>query len=258
MQTNEALKEETLILDRDLRKIPIFSVGPDSKEPRPALILIHEIFGVNQHIRDVARRFAKTGMRVFAPDLFAPASDYPSDPAKRDDLATMRNVWSGIPDSQLLTDLEGVFGLIASKADVIPTSIGAAGFCMGGAIAFMFGCNEPRLAWVIDFYGRIKYGALTATKSKHPIEYAFNLKCPMLGLFAGRDELITAEDRNSLAKILEANGKTFQLKVYEDAEHAFFNDVRPHYDEAAAKDAWERSLGFMSTHNRCAEAKSST
>jgi carboxymethylenebutenolidase len=116
---------------------------------------------------------------------------------------------------------------------------------MGGAIAFMFACSEPRLASVIDYYGRIKYGDLSKTKTKHPIDYAGNLKCPMLGVFAGKDELITAEHRDELSAVLEKNKKTFQMKVYETAEHAFFNDQRPHYNADAAADAWRLTLDFI-------------
>jgi len=244
------LKEETFEIQRDGRKLPVFAVGPDNDAVFPALIVIHEIFGVNDHIRDVARQFANRSLRVFAPDLFATADNYPADPAQRDDLSTMRDVWNSIPDSQLLTDLQLVFNRAASYRGVVSQNVGCIGYCMGGAIAFMFACTEPRLAWVIDYYGRIKYGATSKTKPKHPIEYAANLKCPMLGIYAGKDELITAADRAELSAQLERYKKPFQLKVYENAEHAFFNDRRPHYNKEASEDALQLTLDFVKVNSK--------
>jgi carboxymethylenebutenolidase len=247
---NLALKEETFEIERDGRKLPVFAVGPDDAAMLPGLIVIHEIFGVNDHIRDVARRFAGNSLRVFAPDLFAVSDKYPQDPAQRDDLATMREVWSSIPDSQLMTDLQTVFNKVASYKGVIAESVGCIGYCMGGAIALMFACTEPRLAWVIDYYGRIKYGATSKEKPRHPIEYTANLKCPMFGIFAGVDELITAADRAELAAKLEQHQKPFKMKVYETAQHAFFNDRRPHFDKAAAEDALQLTLDFIKVNSK--------
>jgi carboxymethylenebutenolidase len=247
---NSTLKEETFEIERDGRKLPVFVVGPDDAEMLPGLIIIHEIFGVNDHIRDVARRFAGNSLRVFAPDLFAVSDKYPQDPAQRDDLATMRDLWTAMPDSQLMTNLQAVFNKAASYEGVIPESIGCMGFCMGGAISFMFACTEPRLAWVVDYYGRIKYGATTKEKPKHPIEFAANLKCPMFGIFAGVDELIPAADRAELAAKLEQHQKSFKMKVYETAHHAFFNDRRPHYDKSAAQDALQLTLDFIKVNSK--------
>lgn len=251
MANTQSLKEETLILDRDLRKLPVFAVGPDTDEQLPAVIIIHEIFAVDEHIKEIARRFAQQSMRAFAPDLFVPAPNFPQNPEQRKDLNLMRDVWSSIPDSQLLSDLQGIFGLVSTRPGVLPQSIGTIGYCMGGAIAFMFACSEPRLAWIADYYGRIKYGALSTNKPKHPLDYASNLKCPMLGIYAGRDELIPESDRRQLADKLEQDKKSFQIKVYEQAEHAFFNDRRPHFHKEAAQDAWQRTLDFIKEHSNC-------
>jgi len=161
----------------------------------------------------------------------------------------MREVWRSIPDSQFLSDLQGIFGLVAARKGVLPHNIGTIGYCMGGAIAFMFACSEPRLSWVADYYGRIKYEGLTTNKPKHPLDFAANLKCPMLGIYAGKDQLITASDRQELADKLERSKKSFQFKVYEQAEHAFFNDKRAHYEADSATDAWRRTLEFISAKN---------
>jgi carboxymethylenebutenolidase len=224
------------------RKLPLFIAAPHGVERRPALILIHEIFGVNDHIRDVARRFAAQGMRVYAPDLFAAE---PEAPADRNDLNAMRSLWASIPDSQLIGDLKVVMQHAISNDPVIPEQIGTIGYCMGGAIAFMFACETPEIACVADYYGRIFYPELTSNKPKHPIDYAFGLHGAYLGLFAGDDELITAEHIGALTKRMEENEKSFQIKVYDRVPHAFFNDRRPNYRKEAAQDAWELTLKFM-------------
>ncbi|HEY9775459.1 MAG TPA: dienelactone hydrolase family protein [Planktothrix sp.] len=247
---NSVLKEETFIVERLGRKTPVFAVGPDTPVALPAVIVVHEIFGVNEHIKDVARRFAGQNFRAFAPDLFALCERFPSDPERRNDLKTMREVWSSIDDSELIAEMHAVFDAAARYPAVIPESIGAIGYCMGGAIALMFACSEGKLSWVADYYGRIKYGAISKEKPKHPIDYAGNLRCPLLGLFAGKDELITGEHREQLAALLQKNDKTFRIKVYEKAEHAFFNDQRPHYDREAAEDAWQLTLDFARLQNK--------
>jgi carboxymethylenebutenolidase len=244
------LKEKTVTLDRDGQKLPVFCVEPEEDRKLPAIIVLQEIFGVDDHLRDVSRRFARQGMRAFAPDLFATSPNFPADPAQRKDLDTMRKCWMSIPDSKLISDLEAVFQMIVEYPGVLTQNIGAIGYCMGGAIGFMLACSEPRLAWIIDYYGRIRYGATSDTKPKHPIEYAANLKCPLLGIFAGKDELITAEHREELAGVLKKANKSFQITIYEGALHAFFNDQRPHYNEEVAKDAWRLTLDFIATQSK--------
>lgn len=245
-----ALKEMTLTVDRDGRAMPVFAVGPESANKLPALIVIHEIFGLDDHIRDVARRYASQSLRVFAPDLFATFEGYPSDPKDRQDLDTMRKVWSSMPDTDLIANVEAVYNKVIAQDDVTAQNVGILGFCMGGAIAFMFACTEPRLAWAVDYYGRIKYPELTKTKPRNPLDFAGNLKCPLLAVFAGKDQIITADQVNELACKLEQYKKSFKVKVYENADHAFFNDRRPHYDKEAAADAWQLTIDFIRANSK--------
>jgi len=243
------LKESLLRIDRDGRSLPVFCVGPDDAKTYPGLIVVHEIFGLNEHIEDVSRRFAGQGLRVYAPDLFAEASGLVAD---RNDLDAMRKVWTAIPDQQLIDDLKAVLALAQSSSEVRSDQIGAIGYCMGGAIAFMFACNAPELAWVADYYGRIYYPDTTATKPKHPIDYCEGLNCPVLGIFSGIDELIPIPQIEEFTRRLTAHGKGVEVKIYEDAPHAFFNDTRPKFHADAAKDAWVRTLDFIARVTRTA------
>lgn len=238
-----AIDEKLIEVDRSGRKMPVYIASPEGAGQHPAVIVVHEIFGLNDHIKDIARRFAAASFIAFAPDLFEGHAGLPED---RNDLNGMRAVWSNIPDAQLIEDLQGVFELAKKDARVDAAKIGTIGYCMGGAIAFMFGCSTPGVAWIGDYYGRIRYLQLTETKSKHPIDYVETLGCPVIGLFAGHDELITADHIAELKARVEATGQRCEFKTYENAKHAFFNDVREFYNEDAAKDAWQRTLAFVS------------
>lgn len=242
LEGRTTLTERLINIDRTGRQLPVYITGPDDSKPHPGLILVHEIFGLNDHIKDVARRFANQSLRVFAPDLFAGAAGLPAD---RNNLEAMRKVWSEIPDSQLIDDLKAVLQTAMSSQLVKPDQVGTLGFCMGGAIAYMFGCSEPKVSWIVDFYGRIKYPQLTDKKPRHPVDYTAGLNCPVLGLFSGIDELIPQSDRELLAEQVQFLGKQLTLKVYESAPHAFFNDSRDHYRPEAAEDAWMRVLDFI-------------
>lgn len=244
-KATENLKESWFEVRRETTNVPVFSVGPDNDERLPAVILIHEIFGVNDHVKDVCRRFARLPMRVYAPDLFARSELFPQKPEARNDLATMREVWQSIPDSDLISDLRAVMKHVRTHDRVNAEGIGTIGYCMGGAIAFMFACESPELAWVVSYYGRIKYQALSPTKAQHPMTYAKGLKAPFLGIYAGIDDLIPPADIQNFMDLLSSLGKSHQIKVFEDVPHAFFNDQRENYRKEAAEAAWQLTVGFI-------------
>lgn len=225
--------------------MPLFVVGPADEGIYPAVIVVHEIFGLNDHIKDVARRFAAKGMVAYAPDLFEGNPGLPED---RNDLAAMRAVWQNIPDATLIKDLHSVLDMAQLNDSVRADKVGVIGYCMGGAIAYMFACSTPSVAWVADYYGRIFYPQLSETKPKHPIDYTGTLPCPVLALFAGQDELITKEHVDEFRQRLQSSAAQFELQVYNEAEHAFFNDTREFYNKGTATDAWERTLNFISKH----------
>ena len=179
---------------------------------------------------------------AFAPDLFASAPNLPED---RQNVDAMRDVWQSIPDAQLIEDLQAVYRQAAKHPDVMADKVGVVGFCMGGAIALMFAASTQQIAWIADFYGRVFYPELNDKRTKHPVDYVVNLKCPVIGLFAGRDELISAADIEELRAHLEQSRQKFELKVYPETKHAFFNNDREFYDAKAAKDAWQSMLDFV-------------
>jgi carboxymethylenebutenolidase len=235
------IHEDREYLNRPGGKLPVFIAAPDARNRHPAVIVVHEIFGLNDHIVDVCRRFADAGFAAFAPDLFFYAKNLPTD---RNDLAAMRSVWASIPDRQFAEDLHAVHQYACDTRLAKPDQTGTIGFCMGGAMALMFACESPQVAWCADLYGRIFYPELSETKPKHPIDYVEDLHCPLLGAFAGKDDLITADHIEKLKERLTAAGKRFDIQVYKDAQHAFFNDQRQFYNAEAAADVWTRTLDF--------------
>lgn len=240
-----ALEEQEIFIDRSGRKMPLFIAAPEKPGKYPAVIVVHEIFGLNDHIRDVARRFARSGMVAYAPDLF---ERQPGMPADRNDLNAMRSIWAAIPDDELIADMQSVLDMAQLNDAVHSDKVGAIGYCMGGAIAYMFACRTESVAWIADYYGRIFYPELTNTKPKHPIDYTDTLKCPVLGLFSGIDELIPKDHVAALESRLEQGKIPHEIKIYDNAKHAFFNDRREFYDAQAAADAWNRTLQFINRH----------
>lgn len=247
---NVDIDEQLTMIDCSSGRLPAFVTGPSDSKSYPGLIVVHEIFGLNDHIKDIARRFAKQSLRVFAPDLFANA---PGLPADRNDLNAMRQVWQATADQQFTDDLKSVLTFAQKCSNVQADKIGAIGYCMGGAMAFMLACQAPELAFSIDYYGRILYPETSDKKPKHPIDYAGALKCPVLAIFAGQDPLIPKKDIELLDKKLKELGKELQVKIYEDASHAFFNDRRESYRPKEAADAWNLTLDFI--NRQCLDKK---
>ncbi|HEY9792973.1 MAG TPA: dienelactone hydrolase family protein, partial [Candidatus Obscuribacterales bacterium] len=179
----------------------------------------------------------------------------PGLPEDRNNLDAMRAVWQNIPDSQFIDDLNAVYREIAKHSDVMADKVGTIGFCMGGAIALMFAASSHKISWVADYYGRIFYPQLTDNKPKNPIDYLDGLRCPAIFVFAGQDELITADHIEQLKQKLVQKRHKFELKVYPEAKHAFFNDQREFYNEAASKDAWQTTLDFVGNSIRLPGAR---
>jgi carboxymethylenebutenolidase len=156
-----------------------------------------------------------------------------------------------LPDRRVLADLQAAVEFLASRDDVRADAIGITGFCMGGQYALMAACTIERLAACVSWYGMLRYKEINETKPTSPLELAPRLYCPYLGLFGAEDAIIPNQDVEQLRSILSGNGKTFEIKSYAGAGHAFFNDARPDaYRPEAAADAWPRALAFLRKHLR--------
>jgi carboxymethylenebutenolidase len=225
-------------------RIPAFIARPAQAGTYPAVIVIHETFGLVDHIKDVALRFAREGFVAVAPDLFTREAPIQSP----DDPEGMRALAHAIPDARILADLEATIGHLDVLTFVDSRRIGAIGFCMGGLYAFLLAARTPRLRAAADFYGRIAYAERTDHTPEAPIDVVSRLRCPILGIFGDADPVVPVADVRALRDAMIAHKKPFEIKIYPDAPHAFFNDTRPSYRPEMAADAWTRTVTFFWKH----------
>ena len=207
-----------------------FLARPKGAGRYPAVIVIHEIWGVVDHIKDVSRRLAGEGFVALAVDLFGGKTV--------SSLEEGRRLREELSEDRILGDLKGAFGYLQSLEYVRPNRIGSVGFCMGGGLSLLFACLNRELAAAVVFYGR----------NPSPIDSVKNVQCPILGNYAGADMAITESDISLLKETLMKYGKVFDIKVYPGAPHAFFNDTRESYRPEAAEDAWKRTLDFFNRY----------
>ena len=253
--------------DGEAGTIQAYLARPSIEEPRPAVIVIHEIVGLTDHIKRVADRFAEEGYVAFAPNLFSrpdlaeiltPANITEvmrfmttvgwgkiSDPAyvqqamsqlPQEQRETVQRVlpvlFGGIPKDRLTQDLVQAIAHLQTQSFVQTGKIASVGFCFGGGMSINLACHASLAASVI-FYG----------ENPHPIELVEHIACPVLGLYGAEDMRINMH-LDELVKAMVTYKKDFEMRIYPNAAHAFFNDTTPMYQEAAARDAWERVLRF--------------
>jgi carboxymethylenebutenolidase len=204
-----------------------FLARPKNSGRGPAVIVIHEIWGVVDNIKDVSRRLAGEGYVALAVDLFGGKTI--------SSLEEGRRIREELSEDRIMGDLNGAFDYLQSLEFVQPKRIGSIGFCMGGGLSLLLACHNRELAAAVVFYGR----------NPSPIDLVKNIQCPILGNYAGADMAIKEADINFLKEALTKYGKAFDIKVYPGAPHAFFNDTRESYRPEAARDAWMRTLDFF-------------
>ena len=212
------------------RKTMGFLVRPKENKTYPALIVIHEIWGLVDHIKDVAERLAHEGYVALGVDLF--------EGKTVTKLEEGRKFREQFTEEKILKDLDGAFNFLKDLPYVNSKHIGSVGFCMGGGLSLLLACQNRELAAAAVFYGR----------NPSPIDRVKDIQCPILCNYAGADMAITESDINLLKQTLTNYGKTFDIKTYPGAPHAFFNDTRESYRPEAAKDAWKRTLQFFNRY----------
>jgi carboxymethylenebutenolidase len=214
-----------------------YSAKPAKGSNFPSVIVVQEIFGVHEHIKDVCRRLAKAGYLSVAPELYARQGDV----SKMEDIQQIiREVVSKVPDSQVMSDLDATAAWIA-KNDGNASKLAITGFCWGGRIVWMYAAHNPDLKAGVAWYGRLITPA-TEMAPTNPIDVADKLKAPVLGLYGGKDQGISQESVEKMRAALKAAGSKSSITVYPEAGHGFHADYRSSYREVDAKDAWQRML----------------
>ncbi|MEW6163421.1 MAG: dienelactone hydrolase family protein [Pseudomonadota bacterium] len=223
--------------------VPVYRAQPEGKTNPPVVLVVSEIFGVHEHIKDVARRFAKQGYMALAPDLFVRAGDA----TKVANIAElMKTIVSQTPDAQVMLDLDTVVNW-AKQRGGDTEKLGITGFCWGGRITWLYAAHNPKVKAGVAWYGRL-VGEASANSPRHPIDVAQNLKVPVLGLYGAKDTGIPLESVERMRAALAKGNSKSEIVVYPNSGHAFHADYRPSFNAADAQDGWKRAIDWFRRH----------
>jgi carboxymethylenebutenolidase len=220
-----------------------YRAQPEGKKDLPVVLVISEIFGVHEHIADVARRWAKLGYLAIAPDLFARQGD----PMSYESVAELQSkLISKVPDAQVISDLDGVVAWARDNGGNT-AKLGITGFCWGGRFVWLYSAHNPKVKAGVAWYGKLVVDK-TALQPVPPIDIAPTLTVPVLGLYGGADGGIPVATVEQMKAALAKGHSHSEIVIYPEAGHAFNADYRPSYIESAAKDSWQRAVSWMKKH----------
>lgn len=223
-------------------KIPGYRAKPSGKTNLPIILVVQEVFGVHEHIRDICRRLAHQGYYAIAPSLYARYGD-----AGKYDMSTVQNLIADIvakvPDAEVVSDLDATAAFASSDGGDV-SHLGITGFCWGGRIVWLYVAHNPKVKAGVAFYGALRSPSpVSPLRPKYPLDLAAEINAPMLAFYGGQDKGIKVADIEEMRGALHDAGKTnFKLELFPDAQHGFFADYRPSYNEKDAKQAWSEML----------------
>lgn len=220
--------------------VPTYFARPDGPGPFPVLLVVEEIFGVHEYIKDVCRRFAKAGYLAVAPELYARQGDL----SKMTDVGQIvREVIAKAPDAQVMSDLDATAAW-AGKNHGDASRLGVTGFCRGGRVTWLYATHNPNLKAAVAWYGPIG-GNTSAIQPQTVLDLADQIRCPLLGLYGGKDTGIPMEQVRAAEAKAKAAGKQVEIVFFPEAGHAFHADYRPSYNKNAAEDGWKLCLSWF-------------
>lgn len=226
--------------------LPVYIAAPEAGQNLPIVLVVQEIFGVHEHIKDVCRRLAKQGYLAVAPELYFRQGDA----SRYDDIPTLfAELVNKVPDAQVLADLDATAAWAATQGGDA-SRLAITGFCWGGRITWLYAAHNPTLKAGVAWYGRLA-GPTDPLHPQHPTDVAGALEAPVLGLYGGEDTGIPLETVQAMqAALAEGSAAARQsgITVYPEAPHAFYADYRPSYRAAPATDGWQRLLAWFQQH----------
>ena len=226
-------------------QIPAYRAMPDKKDKKfPVVIVVHEIFGVHEWIQDVCRRFAKVGYMAIAPALYARQGDVHHIKDARE---LNMKIFSQIPDPQSMTDLDSTVVWAAKNGGDIK-KVSVTGFCWGGRTVWLYAAHNPKVKAGAAWYGRLAptpNSPVNQAQPTTPVDYAKDLKVPVIGFYGGKDTGISQESVEKMRGELAKGTSKSEINVYPEAEHGFFADYRQSYNKAAADEAWPKLLAWF-------------
>jgi carboxymethylenebutenolidase len=222
--------------------LPAYFAKPAKGSHFPIILVNEEIFGVHEYIKDVCRRWAKLGYLAVATEYYARIGDLSK---MTDSAAIFRDVISKEPDDQYMSDLDATAAWAMKNGG--SNRIGVMGFCRGGRQTWLYAAHNPHLKAAVAFYGPVA-GNTSPIQPKTVLDIAATIKCPLLGLYGGKDPSISPDDVKKAQAEAKAAGKTVDIVIYPDSPHGFHADYRPSYHPADAEDAWKRAVAWFATH----------
>jgi len=246
----QAIHTDTQGIEAGETKIPVadgelpgYFARPGGAGPFPTVLVIEEIFGVHDYIKDICRRLAKLGYLAVAPELYARLADLST---MTDIGQIIRDVISKAPDATVMADLDATAAWAAQHGGDT-ARLAVTGFCRGGRETWLYAAHNPALKAAVAWYGPVA-GPTSTIQPLNPPDIADKLLCPLLGLYGGQDTGIKVPDVEATIAKARAAGKQVDLTIYPDAGHAFHADYRPSYNAAAAADGWQRMLAWFKAH----------
>ena len=221
-------------------QMPAYRAMPATGSNFPVVLVVQEIFGVHEHIKDVCRRIAKAGYFAIAPELYARQGD----PSKYTDISKLiSEIVAKVPDAQVMGDLDACVAYAKTTGKVESRRLGITGFCWGGRIVYLYAAHNPDVKAAVAWYGSVTPFAPGTTAA---LDVASKIKAPVLGLYGGADEGIPGATVEQMFGALRASGNTkSEYKIYPDTPHGFNADYRPTYRKAEAQDAWNRMIAWF-------------
>lgn len=221
-------------------EIPAYRAMPATGKDFPVVLVVQEIFGVHEHIKDICRRFAKKGYLAVAPDLYVRQGDVSNLTA----FPEILKIVSKVPDEQVMADLDATVAWVKETGKGNADKLGITGFCWGGRIVWLYSAHNPNLKAGAAWYGRL-VGMADPLHPKNPIDLVNDLKAPVLGLYGGADNGIPNNTVEQMQKALKVAGKPGEIVLYPETPHGFHADYRPTYRKEHADNGWKRLLDWF-------------
>lgn len=239
--TNGLVAGEVKIAVKD-GEIPAYHALPAKGKNFPVVLVVQEIFGVHEHIKDICRRFAKLGYLAIAPEMYARQGD-----VSNKQMNDIMPIVAKVPDAQVLSDLDAAVAW-AKKNGGNTAKLGITGFCWGGRIVWLYAAHNPNLKAGVAWYGRLAPpppDRVSPLQPKHPLELVKDLKAPVLGLYGGADQGIPNNTVEQMQAALKDAKKPSEIILYPDTPHGFHADYRPTYRKDKAEDGWKKLLAWF-------------
>jgi carboxymethylenebutenolidase len=239
---SQGLVEGTVrVAGADQTPIPVYEAYPAKEGDFPVVVVISEVWGLHEYIKDVTRRFAKEGYYAVAPELFSREGNL----AAETDMQKILNTVFNSPIERLVGDIRATADYARKQPAAQGDRVGVTGFCWGGGITLIFPAFYKDTSAAVSWYGSIKRAQKGEQKPVSALDVAAQVPCPVLLLYGGADQGIPLADVDAEEAALKAAGRTVEKHVYPGVGHAFFADYRPSYNADAAKDGWERCLAWF-------------